>query len=236
MHLILLCVCIEGLLIFFIGTACTLNAAGFALCYNVGYGLLASVLLPLAIARRDNAPLSAFGMKPLHARQITVLSAFVLFSVGGQLIPLMAAGAMPRFDRLPISVVPLIMTTFFEEFLFRGFMQTRLEKRFNWPVAALLAGLFFSLYHIRYPGFRSVEDLLLLFAVGLGFSIAYKLSGNNLWVAYFVNLPNAMVTYILKTEQFPTFTWASSVYGAVTIVAVALLLIAYKRFPYRRHR
>ena len=47
------------------------------------------------------------------------------------------------------------------------------------------------------------EDILLLFAVGIGFAAAYKLSGNNLIVAYFVNLPNAFVTYMLKFKQFP---------------------------------
>ena len=54
------------------------------------------------------------------------------------------------------------------------------------------------------------EDILLLFAVGIGFAAAYKLSGNNLIVAYFVNLPNAFVTYMLKFKQFPKMAMSST--------------------------
>ena len=42
------------------------------------------------------------------------------------------------------------------------------------------------------------------------FSAAYKLSRNNLIVAYFVNLPNAFVTYMLKYEQFPVMETSST--------------------------
>ena len=119
------------------------------------------------------------------------------------------------------------MTTFFEEFLFRGFIQRQLEHKFGWGIAIFFSGLFFSLYHLGYPGFRSVEDLLLLFAVGIGFAIAFKLSDNNLIVSYFVNLPNAIITYMLKSKQFPVLTWTSSLYAAITIIIVILIFFYY---------
>ena len=111
----------------------------------------------------------------------------------------MAVGEQIPWHLLPLGIVPLIMTTFFEEFLFRGFVQSRAEQQFGCLPAILISGTMFSLYHLGYPGFRAWEDLLLLFTVGLGFAAAYRLSGNNLIVSYFVNLPNAFVTYILRS-------------------------------------
>lgn len=75
-----------------------------------------------------------------------------------------------------MGVMPLIMTTFFEEFLFRGFFQSKFEKEFGALPAIFVSGLMFSLYHLGYPGFCSFGDILLLFAVGIGFATAYKLS------------------------------------------------------------
>ncbi len=83
----------------------------------------------------------------------------------------------------------------------------------------------FSLYHVGYPRFRTFEDILLLFAVGIGFAAAYKLSGNNLIVAYFVNLPNAFVTYMLKFEQFPKMTMYSTMASIITLCIILVVFI-----------
>lgn len=111
--------------------------------------------------------------------------------------------------------------------MFRGFFQTRPEKQYGTVTAILLSGLLFSLYHIGYPGFRSLPDLLLLFAVGIGFALAYKLSDNNLIAVYFVNLPNAFLTYILKSEQFPLFTESTPVFALITIVLIAIIIYRF---------
>ena len=112
--------------------------------------------------------LAKVGFKKLGIRQWVVLAAFVVFSVGGQLIPKMAVGEQIQWHLLPMGIVPLIMTTFFEEFLFRGFVQSRIDRQFGWVPAILVSGAMFSLYHLGYPGFRTWEDILLLFAVGGG--------------------------------------------------------------------
>lgn len=137
----------------------------------------------------------------------------------------MAKGEIIPWNLVPMGIVPLIMTTFFEEFLFRGFFQNMFEKEFDAITAILVSGLMFSFYHVGYPGFRTFEDILLLFAVGIGFAAAYKLSGNNLIVAYFVNIPNAFVTYMLKFKQFPKMTMSSTMASIVTLCVIVAVFI-----------
>ncbi|NBJ94346.1 CPBP family intramembrane glutamic endopeptidase [Parablautia muri] len=204
--------------------------------YNLLYGLVFSLLIPLYCLYKENgAPasgrvLAEAGFKKLGIRQWGVLAAFVVFSVGGQLISKMAVGEQIYWHLLPRGIVPLIMTTFFEEFLFRGFVQSRIDRQFGWVPAILVSGAMFSLYHLGYPGFRTWEDILLLFVVGGGFAAAYKLSGNNLIVSFFANLPNAFVTYMLKYEQFPVMSVSSTIAAAVILVLIGLILLLYHDF------
>lgn len=95
-------------------------------------------------------------------------------------------------------------------------------------IAIIVSGFLFALYHLGYPGFRAASDILLLFAVGIGFAVSFKLAENNLIVSYFVNLPNAFVTYILKCEQFPRMTILSTMFAGITIILIAAILFAMK--------
>lgn len=181
---------LEVLLVLCIGCANLLLKPIYYFCfYNVLYGILLSFLVPLFLLRKEENVFDFLGIKTLGKKQIFILVVFIAFSVGGQIIPTAAKGEIISWNLLPMGIVPLIMTTFFEEFLFRGFFQNKFEKEFGTIIAILVSGLMFSLYHIGYPRFRTIEDILLLFAVGIWFAAAYKLSGNNLIVAYFVNLP-----------------------------------------------
>lgn len=230
--ILLFCILSELGLIISISLATLFQGLLFALFYNLLYGTVISVIIPLLILIKKKEDIETVGIKKLGIRQYIVLLAFVVFSIGGQLIPKMVANDNISWNLLPICIVPLIMTTFFEEFLFRGFMQTRLEKVFNPVVAIIISGLAFSCYHIGYPGFRTIPDLLLLFAVGLGFAISYKLSDNNLIVSYFVNLPNAFVTYMFKSKHFPPFKVSSTIYAAFTILFVILCFVqTLKKLP-----
>jgi hypothetical protein len=218
-------------------TAANLNPTPmqYFIFYNLLYGLVFSLLIPLYLSASGRV-LAEVGFKKPGIRQWVVLAAFVVFSVGGQLIPKMAVGEQIPWRLLPMGIVPLIMTTFFEEFLFRGFVQSRIDQQFGWVPAILVSGAMFSLYHLGYPGFRTWEDILLLFAVGAGFAAAYKLSGNNLMVSFFVNLPNAFVTYILKYEQFPVMRVSSTIAAAVTLVLIGLILLLYRNADRRIRR
>lgn len=195
--------------------------------YNVLYGIFFSFLTPLFLLRKEENVVEFLGIKALGKKQIFILIVFVAFSIGGQIIPKAVNGGIIPWYLLPLGVMPLIMTTFFEEFLFRGFFQNKFEKEFGSITAILVSGLMFSLYHVGYPRFRTFGDILLLFAVGIGFATAYKLSGNNLIVAYFVNLPNAFVTYMLKFEQFPRMTMSSTIASIVTLVVIIVAFIVF---------
>lgn len=220
---------IELLIIGVISIATKFEGPRYHLFYNLGYGILLSTLVPLLLMRKENEGFDSVGVKKVGMKEIIIILAFDIFSVPGQLMPLIANHEAIRWNLLPICIVPLIMTTFFEEFLFRGFIQTRVEKSYGWVVALLISGAVFSLYHLGYPGFRRVEDIVMLFVVGVGFACSYKLSGNNLIVSYFVNLPNAFIKYIVTAEQFPNFYVSTSIYSAVTIVLVIILLVAAKK-------
>lgn len=95
-------------------------------------------------------------------------------------------------------------------------------------IAIIVSGFLFALYHLGYPGFRAVGDILLLFAVRIGFAVSFKLAENNLFVSYFVNLPNAFITYILKFEQFPKMTIWSTVFAGITIIFIGVIFFAMK--------
>ena len=226
---VLLCIGIEVMLILCIALA-NMNPTTipYFTFYNLGYGLFFSILVPLYFLRKENESFSSVGIKKLGVRQFAVLIVFAAFSCG-QLIPLITAGEQIPWNLLPMGIVPLIMTTFFEEFLFRGFIQTRMEKNFGWFVAIIASGLLFSFYHLGYPGYRNFSSLLLLFAVGAEFAIAYKLSGNNLLVSYFVNLPNSFITYMVRNHQFPTMRLSSSISAAITLVLIIVTLYSFQK-------
>ena len=221
---------LEVLLVLCVGCANLLLKPIYYFCfYNVLYGILLSFLIPLFLLRKEENVFNFLGIKTLGKKQISILVVFVVFSVGGQIIPKAVNGEIIPWNLLPLGIIPLIMTTFFEEFLFRGFFQNKFEKEFGSITAILVSGLMFSLYHVGYPRFRTFEDILLLFVVGSGFATAYKLSGNNLIVAYFVNLPNAFVTYMLKFEQFPKMTMSSTIASIITLCIIVVVFIANVR-------
>ena len=169
---------LEVLLVLCVGGANLLLKPIHYFCfYNVLYGILFSFLIPLFLLQKEENVFDFLGIKALGKKQVFILVVFIAFSVGGQIIPIVTKGGIIPWNLLPMGLVPLIMTTFFEEFLFRGFFQNKFEKEFGTITAILISGLMFSLYHVGYPRFRTFEDILLLFAVGIGFAAAYKLSG-----------------------------------------------------------
>jgi len=223
LRIVSLSICLGGLLILAVFLA-NLFPNLYFLFYNGIYGIGFSMVTPLIFLRRNKENLQSVGFKRLYLKQWIILISFVVFSAGGRIIPHVIEGTEIQWELIQICFFPLIMTTFFEEFLIRGFLQTRIEKQCGFIIAILISGFIFSIYHIGYPGFRNIGSLLLLFIVGIGFAAAFKLSGNNLYVAYFVNLPNAFVTYILNPAQFPMLTIKAVFASVITIVLIVVIL------------
>lgn len=220
--------CLGALLILAVYTANILPYL-YYLFYNGIYGIILSIIIPLIILYRNKENLQSVGFKSLYLRQWIILIGFVVFSISGRIIPLALKGTKIQWELIQICFFPLIMTTFFEEFLIRGFLQTRIEKQFGFFVAIFVSGFIFSIYHIGYPGYRNIDSLLLLFIVGIGFATAFKLSGNNLYIAYFVNLPNAFVTYILNSAQFPMLTIKAIINAIITIILIIVILTIFNK-------
>lgn len=234
--ILLCCAIIELAVIILIATACFFDNWMYYIFYNLLYGIVVSVSIPVLVLIKEEKQLDEAGIKKLGRRQIAVLTVFVVFSVGGRLIPKMIAGEQIPWTILPVGIAPLIMTTFFEEFPFHSFIQMRLKKEFGWVAAVFVSGLSFSLYHLGYPGFRTYQDIALLFAVGIGFALSFQLSGNNLIVSYFVNLPNAFVTYVFKYEQFPKMTGISSFFAVITIIIVTIIILNLEKVSQKEKR
>ena len=90
--LILLCIVVEVMLISCV-TLANVNPIPvlYFLFYNLAYGMVFSFLVPLYCLGKEKGTLSSVGIKKLGVRQFAVLIVFVVFSIGGQLIPMILA-------------------------------------------------------------------------------------------------------------------------------------------------
>lgn len=192
--------------------------------YQGTYGIILSTIIPIVyVYRYEKGSLNELGIKPITKKSIIVAVIFICFSIGGQLSH--KSINIPSFEQMLYISIPLIMTTFFEEFLFRGLLQIRLERIFGAIPSIIFSGLFFSLYHLGYPNFRKIDSLITLFIVGMMFALSFKLSNNNLFTSYMVNLPNAILTYIINPKMFPKFTLETAIISFITIIFIMLIFI-----------
>lgn len=215
------------LIILFISIANLMEGIWHYVFYHIIYCLGISICVPIFfLTREENNDLSQLGIKKLRIIDYIIMIVFVVFSIGGQLINVKLENI--DWGVLPLSILPLILTTFSEEFFFRGFLQTRFAKMFGAIPAIFFSGLLFSLYHLGYPRFRSVQWIITLFFVGIMFALAYTLSNYNLAVAYFVNLPNAYFTYLLNSQDFPKLNFDKTA-SVVAIVIIMLTVYIFYR-------
>ncbi len=212
-----------------IGAVCLASRLGgvfYYLFYHLGYGIGLSILAPLVyVFYYERKSFSSLGIKPVTWRSVAVAALFIAISIGGQLSG--RRPVMPSALAMACATIPLIMTTFFEEFLFRGFFQTRLEARWG-PIPAIIgSGLAFSLYHAGYPPFREIHLLLTLLAVGIMFALSFKLARNNLFTSFAVNLPNAVLTYLYTPASFPNFTPGIAIASLITMTLTIVVLAGF---------
>lgn len=194
--------------------------------YQGIYGIILSTIIPLVYAfYYEKTTLNDLGIKSITKKSIVIAVIFIVFSIGGQLAHKRVN--IPSMEQMVYILIPLVMTTFFEEFLFRGFFQIRFERIFGTIPSIIFSGLIFSLYHLGYPSFRRIDGLTTLFFVGIMFALSFKLSGNNLLTSYLVNLPNAILTYLINPEMFPKFTLETFIICFIAIILIMLIFLFF---------
>ncbi|MDR3593621.1 type II CAAX endopeptidase family protein [Clostridium sp.] len=219
-NLLIISFTLMGMIILSVALGNFLGGIGNYFFYQIIYCVVISVCIPIYYFRKeDNGDVSLLGIKKLRFIDYAIIIGFLVFSLGGSLKSVKFQDI--NFALLPLSIAPLILTTFSEEFFFRGFLQIRFEKAFGTTSAIIVSGLTFGTYHLGYPGFRSIEQITTLFFVGIMFALSFKLSKNNVIVSYFVNLPNAYLQYLLKTQQFPYINFTKQ----ATIITIFLIVI-----------
>lgn len=148
-RIVVFCVVAELCIIIAIAIATQFSGWLFGVFYNGLYGLVLSAGIPIYLLRKAGEDFSAVGVKKPGPRQYVVLAVFVVLSIGGQLLPKIIAGERIPWDVLPMAIVPLIMTTFFEEFFSRlcadevgaGFWMRRCDPGICAAVCALSSGI-----------------------------------------------------------------------------------------------
>lgn len=80
----------------------------YFLFYNLMYGLIFSFFIPLYYLYKEKELPASVGIKKPGIRQFIVLACFVAFSVGGQLIPKIAAGEQIPWHLLPMGIARLL--------------------------------------------------------------------------------------------------------------------------------
>ena len=99
---IVLCIVIETMLIVCVALANLNPTPGlYFVFYNLGFGMIFSFLLVLYFLRKENGTWESVGIKTMGIRQFVVLGAYIVFSIGGQLVPKMVAGEIISWSLLP---------------------------------------------------------------------------------------------------------------------------------------
>ena len=216
----------EVLVMFVIGTMINAVADSFrdSLLFVILYhGILALgiwIALPIwYVCRKNLEPLSSVGITKQHwLRAILVAVLFVAISLPERIIG--KGFIIPKLSLWLSTSLALIFSSFFEEVFFRGIIQTRTEKSFGVIPAIILSGLTFSLYHLGYSNYRSWDQLLTLFVVGMFFAFTFQVT-KNVITSFIVNFSHAMITF-MSAHNF--FNNRSGVISLIATVAGIMLI------------
>jgi hypothetical protein len=148
------------------------NVLGLFLAFATGLvlGVVGPIVYQVWIRHRD---LRSLGIG-LHRLRETVVVGVVL--AGVQFTATLWGYQLPA----PVEWVPLLVMSLvvglFEAVFFRGFIQNRLEASFGPAPAVAGAALLYSLYHVGYG--MGVEELWFLFALGVVYAVAFRITTN----------------------------------------------------------
>jgi membrane protease YdiL (CAAX protease family) len=144
----------------------------------------------------------------------------------------------------PIGLILTFIVTMFaialgEEILFRGYIQTILETRYSFLIAAAISAFLFGLLHflLLAPG-GDLEDMFAIlfsaFAIGLTFSYAFKTTKYNLILPVAIHGVWDFIIFAFQAEfRYVDFFAAAmeilaSIVGA-TIIFILVYLYTHKR-------
>lgn len=123
-----------------------------------------------------------------------------------------------------VFVVIAIIPAWGEELVFRGLIQTEMQRAFRNPHAGIwLAAAFFSAFHMQFFGFFP------RFFMGAVMGYVYYWSGNNLWMPvtlHFLNNGLQITAIYLMQLKVHSFDVESTESAPLPAVAVSLLLMA----------
>ena len=208
----------------------------FYLFYQGMFGLGICIFFPIwYIGKIKKEPLESIGLTfKGWPKAIFIAVLLLALSIPGQLMNKHIL--FPSAGKFLFICIALIMSTLFEELFFRGFLQTRFEDALGIIPAIILSGITFALYHLGYPKFRSMELMITMFFVGTYFAIAFRLT-KNVITSYVVNLPHAIVIYILRPQIFPDFNQRvalvsfSVIVISITMIILAIIKIKHSAIP-----
>jgi len=201
---------------------------GLFLCFGGGMllGMGGPVIYMVWLRHR---PLRSLGLGA-HRLQATLVLG--LLFAGVQAVVMLWGYQLPA----PVDWVPLLVLSLavglFEAVFFRGFVQGRLEASFGTGPAVAGAAALYSLYHVGYG--MGVGEMGFLFALGVVYAVAYRLTENVLvlWPllipigAWFSNMEAGDI-------QLP---WASILGFADVLGLMALVIWLAYRHQHRRPR
>lgn len=155
-------------------------------CLILAFWLLHRGLVRLPFAAIGLRPLSEWGLdQRMYLAQVVPLAAvaFVLI-FRGHLQSLLLQHGLVGF--LMFSVVTGVLWGMAQEFLYRGWLQTELVRRYGTITGVLAANLVFTFgplhwNHLLAGGASSLQVMLAIFCIGLLFGTLYQRSGN-LWL------------------------------------------------------
>lgn len=158
----------------------------------IAWALLAALLLAL-----NREPISNVGLarieKPVQTILYGLLTAVAIFAVvvtlerlgyGRERLGDMALELKGNFTMLvERAAISLLVVGFVEEFIFRGFIMSRLANilggsRVAWMIALILQAALFGLSH----GYQELFGMVLTGVIGLFLGSIYLMSGKNLWI------------------------------------------------------
>ncbi len=196
------------------------------LFYNIISLFLIGIALPAYWTIKKGRPLDDIGI----TRNRLWLSLIVgIIFTGFMAMHTIAEIEFPVFDQLLPIIVLAVVAGLFEAIFFRGWMQLRFEDAFGIIPSILLASVFYSLYHMGYPGWATAETLTILFFVGIMYAVLFRLTKNILIIWTFA-IPVGEVYDLVKHETIMPF---EAIYGYVFTTILIVIFFIYIKFKWK---